>query len=187
MTWWLGDVGGLLLVTPFIVLWGRSRPIDRTEALELAKLLLGTVAVGLIAFSPTVQQTSARSALAFLAIAPMLWAALRYQQRDTATAALVLSCFAIWGTLANSGPFVRSSLNDSFLLVLTFVISAAIPSLVLSADVAVRRRGWQPEGSHAEVRSRIEARTSELAQANRAGSRAATRRWGARPRDIHAG
>ena len=93
-----------------------------------------------VTVSPTVQQTSARSALAFLAIAPMLWAALRYQQRDTATAALVLSCFAIWGTLANSGPFVRSSLNDSFLLVLTFVISAAIPSLVLSADVAIRRR-----------------------------------------------
>ena len=169
MTWWLGDVGGLLLVTPFIVLWARSRPIDRTEALELAKLLLGTVAVGLIAFSPTVQQTSARSALAFLAIAPMLWAALRYQQRDTATAALVLSCFAIWGTLASGGPFVRSSLNDSFLLVLTFVISAAIPSLVLSADVAIRRRAENSlREAHAEVEARIEARTSELAQANRA-------------------
>src|SRR6185312_5298955 len=94
MTWWLGDVGGQILVAPFIMLWGRSPPVEWKEAVELAKLLLGTVAVGLIAFSPMVEQTTPRGVLAFLAIAPMLWAALRYRQRDTATAALVLSCFA---------------------------------------------------------------------------------------------
>jgi hypothetical protein len=65
---------------------------------------------------------------------------LRYSQRDTATAAFLLCCFAIWGTVANGGPFVRTNLNDSFLLVLMFVISAAVPSLVLSADVAVRKQ-----------------------------------------------
>jgi PAS domain S-box-containing protein len=48
--------------------------------------------------------------------------------------------FALWGTLANGGPFTRANLNDSFLLALTFVMSTAIPSLVLSADVAVRRQ-----------------------------------------------
>jgi PAS domain S-box-containing protein len=81
----------------------------------------------------------ARRFYAFLAIVPLLWAALRHNQRDTATAALVLCVFAIWGTLANGGPFARPSLNDSFLLVMMFVISTAVPTLVLSADVAVRR------------------------------------------------
>jgi PAS domain S-box-containing protein len=142
MTWWLGDLGGQLLVTPVIVLWGRSDlfAFDRGGLQRLGALLLGTVAIGLIAFSPLIEQTTMRGSLAFFAIAPMLWAALRHNQRDTATAALVLCVFALWGTLASSGPFARPSLNDSFLLALTFVISTAIPSLVLSADVAVRRR-----------------------------------------------
>jgi two-component sensor histidine kinase len=87
-----------------------------------------------------VEQTVVRGPLAFLAIAPLLWAALRYNQRDTATTAFLLGCFAIWGTIANGGPFVRPSANESFLLVLTFVISTAVPSLVLSADVVLRRR-----------------------------------------------
>src|SRR5262249_18153117 len=44
------------------------------------------------------------------------------------------------GTISNAGPFVRSSLNESFLLLLAFMISVSVPSLALSADVAVRRR-----------------------------------------------
>ena len=142
LTWWLGDIGGQVLVAPVIVLWVRTGPfpIGRAELGRLAQLFAGTAAVGVIAFSPLVEQTAIRGSLAFLAIAPLLWAALRYNQRDTATAAFLLSCFAIWGTIANGGPFVRPSANESFLLVLTFVISTALPSLVLSADVVLRRR-----------------------------------------------
>jgi PAS domain S-box-containing protein len=116
-----------------------------------------------------VEQTSARGALAFLAVVPMLWAALRYAQRDTSTAALVLSCFAIWGVLANGGPFMRPSLNDSFLLVLAFVISTAVPSLVLSADVAERRRAEQRlRQAQIETEGTVATRTAELSRANQA-------------------
>jgi two-component sensor histidine kinase len=141
VTWWLGDIGGQLLVAPVIVLWARQEinAIGRSDLQRMAVLLVLTVGVGLLAFSPLIEQTAARGSLAFSAVVPLLWAALRHDQRDTATTALVLSAFAIWGTLANGGPFARPSLNDSFLLVMTFVISAAVPSLVLSADVAVRK------------------------------------------------
>ena len=142
MTWWLGDVGGQLLVTPVILLWGTSQHflVDRHAVRRLGMLLLATAAIGLVGFSPLIEQTAMRDSFAFLAIAPMLWAALRHNQRDTSTAALVLCVFALWGTLADGGPFTRANLNDSFLLALTFVMSTAVPSLVLSADVAVRRR-----------------------------------------------
>jgi two-component sensor histidine kinase len=86
------------------------------------------------------QQTANRSPLAFLAILPLMWAALRRNQRDTATAALILACFAVWGTASDGGPFARSNLNDSFLLLLAFMISISVPSLALSADVATRKR-----------------------------------------------
>ena len=146
-TWWLGDVGGQVIVAPAIVLWATARRLrlDGAELQRLAALLGATVAVGVIAFSPLLEQTPLRGPLAFLAIAPMLWAALRFRPRHTATAALVLSAFAVWGTLANGGPFAGPSLNDSFLLTLTFVISVAVPSLVLSADVTLRRESEADE------------------------------------------
>jgi hypothetical protein len=41
--------------------------------------------------------------------------------------------------LLGSGPFADTSLNDSFLLLLMFMISTSVPSLALSADVAMRK------------------------------------------------
>ena len=141
VTWWLGDMGGQLLVTPFIVLWFKSglRSVSRAELQRLALLLAATIIVGLIAFSPLIQQTSERRPLAFLAVVPLLWSALWHDQRDTATVALVLCAFAIWGTLGDEGSLARPNLNESFLWVLAFVIGTTVPSLVLSAEVAVRR------------------------------------------------
>ena len=141
LTWWLGDVGGQLLVTPFIVLWAKSnlKEIGRDELPRVALLLAATIIIGLVAFSPLLRQITAHGALGFVAIGPLLWAALRHNQRDTATVALMLSAFAIWGTLSGAGPFARPNLNNSFLLTIAFVISTAVPSLVLSADVAARR------------------------------------------------
>jgi PAS domain S-box-containing protein len=141
-TWWLGDVGGQLVVAPIIVLWANANVLafGRDDLLRMARLIVATIAVALVAFSPLIEQTPRRGVLAFLAIGPLLWAALRYCQRDTATVAFVLSSFAVWGTLAHNGPFVAANLNDSFLLLLMFVISTAVPSLVLSADVSVRRQ-----------------------------------------------
>jgi two-component sensor histidine kinase len=140
ITWWLGDLAGALVITPVIVLWlGRwRRPFDR-QLLEAGAVFALAVVIGIIAFSPLISQTAARDPLGFLAVLPLMWAALRCGQRDTAMTALVLCCFAIWGTMAGGGPFARETLNDSFLLLLMFIISTSVLSLVLSADVAVRK------------------------------------------------
>lgn len=123
LTWWLGDVGGVLLVTPAMTLWVGPTPDSApvTDWRRFALLMSLTAIVGLVAFSPLIPQTAARGALAFLAIAPLLWAALRHDQRDTATVALVLCAFAVWGALDGGGPFARSHLNEAFLLVIAFV------------------------------------------------------------------
>jgi two-component sensor histidine kinase len=104
---------------------------------------LGAILVGLVAFSPLIPPTSLRDPLGFLAIAPLLWAALRLGPRDTATVAAILAASAVWGTLLQTGPFARPTLNESFLLLLMFIVSATIPSLALSADVTARRQAQQ--------------------------------------------
>jgi PAS domain S-box-containing protein len=141
-TWWLGDLTGALLVTPVIVLWASrdDRWRGRGAGWEGAAIFATAVAIGLVAFSPLIGQAGQRDALSFVAVLPLLWAALRRNQRETATVALALAGFAVWGTMVNGGPFARAATNDSFLMLLMFLISISVPSLALSADVAARRR-----------------------------------------------
>jgi PAS domain S-box-containing protein len=168
LTWWLGDATGAMVVTPVIVLWATTsiRSLNREQIVESAVVFLATIVVGLIAFSPLIEQSVARAPLSFLAILPLILAALRRGPRDTATVSLLLACFAVWGTAMNSGPFAQTTLNESFLLLLAFVISITIPSLALSSDVAVRRRTEEHlRTAQEELEERVRRRTEHLDQA----------------------
>ena len=157
MTWWLGDLAGALVIAPFVILWaaGDLHSFESTQWGEVGTIVAATIAVGIIAFSPLFDQTSYRDPLGFLALPPLLWAALRRDPRETATVVVILCCFAVWGTLAGSGPFARVSLNDSFLLLVMFFISISVPSMALSADVQMRRRSEeQLQHAHDELAAR---------------------------------
>ena len=174
VTWWLGDVTGALVIAPVIVLWASSpyHAFNRQEFLETVGVLATAAAVGLIAFSPLIEQTPSRDPLGFLAILPMLWAALRRGPRDTATVALVLAGITIWGTLTGGGPFTTADLNVSFLLVLMFLISITVPSLLLSADVDVRKKAEESlRRAQIDLERKVAERTQELELANAAKSR----------------
>ena len=169
LTWWLGDLAGALLVTPVIVLWAAAdvRKFDRRKLFESIVIFCVACAIGLIAFSPVFETAERRAPLGFLAVLPLLWSALRRGPRDTATSALVLAGFAVWGTFAGSGPFDRNDLNESFLLLLTFMIGVTVPSLALSADAAVRRRSEDElRAVHDDLNRRVAARTADLTNAN---------------------
>ena len=168
ITWWLGDATGALVITPVIVLWATApaRAFRRDQLLQSGLVVLTTMAIGVLAFSPLFEQTGARGPLSFLAILPLILAAMYRGQRDTALAALLLSGFAVWGTLMNGGPFARDALNDSFLMLLAFIISTSVPSLVLSADAAMRKRAERRlSAAHQELNQRVSQRTSELERA----------------------
>jgi len=141
-TWWLGDLSGGVVVTPAIVLWAIDPPKitwPTGRASEAALVSALAVIVGLICLGPS-PITGGSAPLAFVAVLPLLWAALRCGERDTAMVALILSIWAIWGAAAGAGPFIQSSQNGSFLLVTAFMVTAAAPSLALSAGAAVRNR-----------------------------------------------
>jgi signal transduction histidine kinase len=174
VTWWLGDVTCALVIAPVIVLWASSHhhAFNRNEFLETVGVLATAAAVGLIAFSPLIEQTPSRDPLGFLAILPMLWAALRRGPRDTATVALVLAGITIWGTLTGGGPFTTADLNVSFLQVLMFLISITVPSLLLSADVEARKEAEESlRRAQIELERKVAERTQQLELANAAKSR----------------
>ncbi len=168
-TWWLGDAAGALVVTPVIVLWADSarRHFDYRELPDTIAVLGSAAAVGLIAFGPLLPRSEYTSPLGFLTILPLVWAALRRGPRDTATVGLMLTGFAIWATIEHVGPFGEIGLNETFVLLLTFMVSVSVPSLALSADVAMRRASEERLlRTQFDLDRRVRERTAELADAN---------------------
>jgi signal transduction histidine kinase/ActR/RegA family two-component response regulator len=171
LTWWLGDLAGALVITPVIVLWMQSgsEPRPRKDLLETGAVIAAAIAVGIVAFSPLLEQTPNRDPLRFLVVLPLMWAALRRNQRDTASVALVLSGFALWGALSGEGPFARSSLNQSLLLLTTYMISTSVPTLALSANVAVQRQTERRlRDAHAALNRTVRERTRALEETREA-------------------
>src|SRR5262249_44632444 len=147
---------------------------------DSATVIALAVAIGFVAFNPSFKHSQQPDALGFLAVLPLLWAALRHGPRDTAVASLILAGFAIWGTFSGAGPFAAASLNDSLLFVLVFLISVSVPSLALSADVAMRKTIEENlRRTQTELDRRVEIRTAELAAANHALQDEVSRRAGA--------
>ena len=169
VTWWLGDAAGALVVTPVIVLWAQSarRKFDYRDLPDAIAVFGLAVVVGLIAFSPLLPRSEYTRPLGFLAILPLVWAALRCGPRDTATVGLVLTGFAVLGTIQHAGPFGEMGLNESFVVLLTFMLSVSVPSLVLSVDVAMRSR-TEDRLRHTQIDldQRVRERTAALADAN---------------------
>lgn len=136
-TWWLGNLAGAILAAPAIVLWMRTLRGEEPRDFGVATLVafLAALAVAAIALSPySPVPASSRGAVAFLVILPLLWSALRLGLRETATMALLISSFAVWGVVAGDSPFIQATLNGSLLLLVAFIVAATLPSLALAAE-----------------------------------------------------
>jgi len=163
ITWWLANLAGAVIVTPAIILWTRNPP-ERRELPMLLGLLLLTSCVGLLAFDPAL---SHGGRFAFLALVPLLWTALGSNPRNTAAVTVVLTGFAVMGTLATLS--ATSARPDDALLLYTiaFVVSAALPSLALSAEVTRRRIAEERlRTAYERLEHAVERRTAELVKSN---------------------
>src|SRR5262245_28339577 len=100
LTWWLGDVGGCLVVTPALVLWSHESRARWTRAqwLEAIAMLLALAAVGQVVFGTLLPEVL-RFPLKFLFLPLLIWAAFRFGPRTVATAVLVLAGLSVWGTV----------------------------------------------------------------------------------------
>jgi diguanylate cyclase (GGDEF)-like protein len=143
LTWWMGDASGILIVTPFLLLWARGVDArwSRATLAEAAALTIGVVAAGQLIFGGVAPDRGPRVALEFLSVPLLLWAAMRFTPREAATATLLLSVVAVRGTLLGSGPFARiDDPNEALVLVQSFLVVSAATTLILAAVVAERRR-----------------------------------------------
>jgi diguanylate cyclase (GGDEF)-like protein/PAS domain S-box-containing protein len=142
LTWWLGDMGGALVIAPLLLIWGTKARLrwDRERVLEAALLLASLVLVGLAIFDDLLPSEMTHTPAEFISLPLLLWAAFRFEQREAATATALLSGIAIWGALHGSGPFIRESPNETLLLLQAFMGVTGVTSLAVAASVSERRR-----------------------------------------------
>jgi integral membrane sensor domain MASE1 len=165
LTWWLGDAGGAVVVAPALVLWANRPGFGWTRAkwLEGAALLATIAGVGAIAFGGLLASPGGDLSLSFLCLPPTIWAAFRFGRRVTATAVLILSGIAVWGSVHSMGP-VPDQENASLLLLQLFMGVVSVTALSLAAVVAQRRRALEELAQQAAELARSNAELDEFAR-----------------------
>ena len=142
ITWWIGDLLGALVVAPAILVWTTPNPFEaKPSRLAEGGLLLALLAfVTWYVFGSRPSTGVYHQALIYTVFPFVIWAALRLGQRGSATAAVLVSGIAIWGTVQNYGPFSLQSKNDSLVLLQTFMGVVALTALFLAAATLERLR-----------------------------------------------
>lgn len=133
--WWAGDTMGVIIVTPLILTLFRTpyrRTPDGGEPLELAALMAALVGVTWGSFVSD-------APLRFSVYPFVIWIALRFRQRDTAAAVVVVCAFAVWATAHGAGPWTAASLDARILQLDSWVSILAVTGLILAAITAERR------------------------------------------------
>jgi diguanylate cyclase (GGDEF)-like protein len=142
LTWGLADATGALIVAPPLLEWSTRYPHRRRASVRSAEavaLLIGLLLVTVVVFGGLLRPALRNAPLGFVCTPFLLWAALRFGRRATATALLLMSVVAAWGTLQGLGPFGAGTRNGSLLLLQAFLGVTAVTMLVLAAEVAARR------------------------------------------------
>jgi signal transduction histidine kinase len=141
-TWWVGDAIGALLVAPAILVWSkrpRLHPSARRLG-EAAMLALGVLVASLLVFIAPITSGDGPLGHAYVFFPLLMWAAIRFGQRGSVTATVVVSAIAVMGTVMGRGPFVQPTLHESLLALQTFMGITAATFLVLGASVSERER-----------------------------------------------
>jgi len=138
LTWWTGEMQGLIIVAPFVYTWSRLPQIRWSVDRSIeAPLLLGSlVALAYIVFS-------AGFDLTYLPIPFIIWAIFRFKMHGAVSAIIIISFASIYYTIRQQGPFAvmrgdQLSINDSLLLLELYIGVFTIMTMVLAATIQER-------------------------------------------------
>ncbi|MFI6345019.1 MASE1 domain-containing protein [Streptomyces sp. NPDC050560] len=150
--WWAGDVLGVLLLTPLLLMLVRGRglvPEERSLGRMVEATLLGAV---VLVATPLITLTGTR--LLFVMFPMVIWSALRFRMPGAAPTVLYTAILVTEAATDSRGLFSVQSVTERMWFVQAFNGSAVVTSLLLSTLVTEQLK----------VRLRIEQVCFELAE-----------------------
>ena len=134
-TWWLGDMGGDLVVAPALLVAATHWPYDRAPGRRLEAVGLGLLIGGATALVFTNEVS-----ITFLIFPPLIIAALRFWQPGAVAGCLLVACIAVPLTANDQGPSPNNSPDERLLLAQALIGVASLTMLVLAAVITERSR-----------------------------------------------
>lgn len=145
--WWAGDVMGVLVITPLLLVLRRLRMPRLTDRWVEGTALL------VVAVPGTLLATRSSLSMLYLVFPILIWAALRFQLAGSAPCALLISVLAVVAGTDRVGPFEDHTMLEIMVNLTVLNGAVALTALLLAALVAEQQT----------VRHRIERACEELA------------------------
>ncbi len=161
-TWWIGNAIGVIVFTPMLLTWRNYLQHE----VKLRQLIEGLLFLGLLLSAGIIAFWLGYS-VEYLFIPCLVWGNFRFGLLGSTTGVTIVTILAVFGTINGVGSFVRPSLNESLILLQSFMGSAAVTTLLLGAVLAERKASQSAlAGANQQLEYRVEERTAALQQAN---------------------
>jgi PAS domain S-box-containing protein len=140
-TWWIGDAMGELVITPLLLTW-IIRPLLPWKGWTSAHVCLFTalIIVCYVVFAARMFEANPYFRLAYVVFPFAICAAIYFGQCEAALAVFIISSFAIWGTVHQTGPFAAQQVDERLISLQLFMAVIAVTTLLLGALTGERRR-----------------------------------------------
>jgi PAS domain S-box-containing protein len=148
-----------LMLVPLIVTWATNGILaigtaQRARFWEASLLLIGLLSVSFAVLNTF--GSGADSALLFLPLSLLIWAAVRFGVLGASTAISIVGFLAIWAAAHGHGPFSGGTTQQNALSIQIFLVVLSIPMLLL-ATVIEERATRESELRESEARFRVVA------------------------------
>ena len=143
LTWWLGDVLSMLILTPFFLVLRHAswkKPWRRRRIFEAAILGLAVIAASNMFFHAKYTVSTYHFSHPYLLIPLIVWASYRFSYGGATSCALIILLFGVKGTVQGLGPFAAADLHVALLLLQIFIGTITVTGLILAAALYERRR-----------------------------------------------
>jgi two-component system NtrC family sensor kinase len=180
VTWWVSNVAGILIFTPFLISWSyplvnSRQPITalRHWIRRFSYWLFNTYSTTKLSTSPVAQRFGEviilsvlvlilafitfwqGSSLEYMLIPVLVLAAFRFGNRGTTSLIVLVAAIAVLGTVNGHGSFVRKNFNESLVPLQSFIGVVVLTTLTLTAVISEQRRAEKNlRQSEADIRQK---------------------------------
>jgi PAS domain S-box-containing protein len=157
LTWWAGDMLGLLVVAPVCLSWA-TPPLARDErrVLEVVALVVGTAVAAELGLHQSITLPVFHDVeYQYLLFPFVVWAAVRFGPRGASLVTLAVTAVTVWYAARGGGPFLVGSAGRTLFALACYLLVLAVTGLLVASAVWYQRTRATQALQRSEERLRL--------------------------------